>query len=330
MALKGNGLPNIVDIMEATDANGTMPDVAMLLAEENPIILHLPFYEANEAMSHTEMVQVSLPNSEVRLFNRGVKATHGKTTKIKDGIAMFEQRAIVDVEIANLNGNSAKWRMMQNKSHLERMSQDVSDQVFYGNENSAEDNTAGLATRYNSLSGELGKYVIDAGGTTGALTSIYIVVWGEDTVNCRYPKGQSKELLSDEDNGKVTIDQGNGRRLDAYETVYKSKIGISVRDHRYVVRIANIPVANLDKKGDAVDLWDYINTAEHVIKKIRPGKTFAYMPRTVAAYLDKQSLNKENVRLKQTEVDGTLLDNSRGIYFSTCDSILETEEVVTA
>ncbi|ENC6709928.1 hypothetical protein ABKY54_004538 [Vibrio harveyi] len=328
MALKGNGLPNIIDVMEATDPDGTMPEVAMLLAEENPILLHLPFFEANEAMSHTEMVQVSLPNSEVRLFNRGVKTSHGKTTKIKDGIAMFEQRATVDVEIANLNGNSSKWRMMQNKMHLERMSQDVSDQVFYGNEHSADDNTSGVATRYNSLSGELGKYVIDAGGKSGALTSIYVIVWGEDTVNCRYPKGQGKQLLSDEDNGKVTIDQGGGRRLDVYESVYKSKIGLSVRDHRYIIRIANIPVAQLDKKGTNIDLWDLINSAQHKIKKIRPGKTFAYMSRTAFAYLDKQSLNKENVRLTQKEVDGTLLEESRGILFSVCDSVLETEALV--
>ncbi len=331
MSLKGNGLPNILDVMNATDPEDNIADTVQLLGEENPVILHWPFFEANKTMSHEESVQTALPNSEVRQFNRGVVATTGKTNKIEDGIAMFEQRAVVDVEVANLNGNSKQWRAKQDMDHLEKMSQDLSDQFFYGNENSGQDNTAGLASRYNSLSGELGEYVIDAGGTTGNLTSIYIVVYGERMVNCRYPKGQSKQLFDMQDKGEVTItqdDNGTSRRLDVYESVYKSKMGVSVRDHRYVIRIANIPVDLLDKKGTNCDLWDLINSAEHKIKRVIPGKTYAYMNRSVSAYLDKQSLNKENVRLTQEEVDGVKLMASRDIYFSVCDSIINAEELV--
>lgn len=328
MSLKGNGLPNIIDVMNITDPNGAPVQVAELLAEENPILLDIPFFEANQAMSHVETVQTALPNSEIRLFNRGVKFSKGRSAKIEDGIAMFEQRSMIDEEVANLNGNKKQWRMNEDRSHLERMSQDVSDQVFYGNENTGEDNTAGLASRYNSLTGELGKYVVDAGGTTGKLTSIYIVGWNEHTVNGRYPKGQGKQLLQMIDKGLQEVTDDEGRRMSAFETQYKSKIGISVKDHRYVVRIANIPVALLDKEGSNVDLWDLMNSAEHIIKKVVPGKTYAYMNRTVAAYLDKQSLNKANVRLTQEKVDGVMLNKSREILFRVCDSILETEERV--
>ncbi len=328
MSLKGNGLPNIIDVMNMSDPNGAPVQIAELLAEENPILSDVPFFEANQAMSHTETVQTGLPNTEVRLFNRGVKTSKGRSEKIEDGIAMFEQRSTIDEEIANLNGNKKAWRMNEDRGHLEAMGQQVAEQIFYGNENSGDDNTSGLASRYNSLDGELGKYVIDAGGTTGNLTSIYIVVWGEHTVNARYPKGQKKQLLEVLDKGLQEITDGEGRRMSMYETQYRSKIGISVKDYRYVVRIANIPVELLDKEGSNVDLWDLLNSAEHKIKKVIPGKTFAYMPRTVAAYLDKQSLNKPNVRLTQEKVDGVMLDKSRQILFRTCDSIIETEERV--
>ncbi|MHC6528861.1 MULTISPECIES: major capsid protein [unclassified Vibrio] len=328
MSLKGNGLPNIIDVMNLVDPNGSPMQVATLLTEENPIIVDIPFFEANQAMSHVEVVQTALPNSEVRLFNRGVKISKGRTAKIEDGIAMFEQRSMIDEEIANLNGNKKSWRMNEDRGHLEIMAQDISDQIFYGNENSGEDNTSGLAARYGSLSGELGKYVIDAGGTTGKLTSIYVVVWGEQTVNARYPKGQGKQLLQMIDKGLQEVTDNDGRRMSVYETQYKSKIGVSVKDHRYVVRIANIPVDKLDKAGADVDLWDLLNSAEHIIKKVIPGKTYAYMNRTVAAYLDKQSLNKENVRLTQEKVDGTLLNKAREIMFRTCDSVLNTESRV--
>ena len=42
------------------------------------------------------------------------------------------------------------------------------------------------------------------------------------------------------DNGKQTVTDANGGRYDVLESHYKWDCGLSVRDWRYVVRIANI------------------------------------------------------------------------------------------
>ncbi|MGF1877271.1 hypothetical protein L4D77_18355 [Photobacterium frigidiphilum] len=328
MGIKGNGLPTIVDVMNRTDESGAMAMVADLLSETNEILEDIPVFEANQATSHKEVVVTKLPNSELRRFNRGTKSDNGETAQVEDGIAMYEQRSTVDVEIAKLNGNSAKWRASEDSMHLESMSQQICNNLFYGNENDDPDSMSGFMTRYGTKAGNIGKQFVDAGGTTGKLTSIVVVVWDQNTVNGRYPKGQEKELLDMVDSGKVRVTQADGRVLDCMETVYKSKLGLSIKDYRYAVRIGNIPVASLDKEGSTVDLWDLINTATWKIPNLRKGKVFIYANRTVRMYLDKQSVNKSGVRLQQTEVDGKLLDNYRGIFFRTCDAISENEEKV--
>lgn len=331
--VKGNGLPTIVDIMNLTDPDGGMAKVAEILNETNDILEDIPVFEANDTTTHTSTIRTKLPNATVRRFNRGVASSNGETAKVKDGIGMYEQRSQIDVEEAALNNNSAEWRLSEDRGHIEAMSQKLAGDLFYGNENDSGDSIAGLATRYSTKDGNIGKQIIDAGGTTGKLMSIFLVVWDQDTICGRHPKGQAKELLTMKDLGerqKDYVDEVTKENLtlDIMESVYKSKLGLSIKDYRYVVRIANIPVSLLDKEGKAVDLWDLVNSATWKIPNIRSGKAYFYMPRTARAYFDKQSINKPNVQLKQTEVDGKLLDSHRGVYFRTCDAMLETEEQV--
>jgi hypothetical protein len=80
--------------------------------------------------------------------------------------------------------------------------------------------------------------------------SIWLVLWGKNTVFCPFPKG-SKAGLQHKDLGEDTVIDANGGRFQALRTHYQWKNGLAVKDWRYVVRIANINTSNLVAKPAA-------------------------------------------------------------------------------
>ena len=86
--------------------------------------------------------------------------------------------------------------------------------------------------------------ILDAGGTGSDNASVYLVVWGDQTVYCPFPKG-SKAGLTHEDLGEQTVYNSDGTRLQAFATRYQWKNGLVVKDWRYVVRICNIDISDL-------------------------------------------------------------------------------------
>src|SRR5690606_34436193 len=104
---------------------------------------------------------------------------------------MMEARSEIDVDVAKLNGNTAAFRLSEAEAFVEGMNQEFMSALFYGNAALEPEKFTGLATRYNTLdpAQNISSNVLDAGGTGTDNTSIYLVVWGENTVTGIYPKG---------------------------------------------------------------------------------------------------------------------------------------------
>ena len=79
--------------------------------------------------------------------------------------------------------------------------------------------------------------------------------------------------------------------------------GFSLRDWRYVVRIANIDVSDL-AGATPVNLINLLIRAAHKVPNIRMGRPAIYCNRAIATWLDIQALNKANVNLRYAEVFG--------------------------
>ncbi|WP_336657671.1 major capsid protein, partial [Pseudomonas marginalis] len=75
---------------------------------------------------------------------------------------------------------------------------------------------------------------------------IWLVVWGQNTIHGIYPKG-SKAGLEQKHLGEVTLEDENGGKYQGYRTHFQWKNGLTMRDWRYVVRIANIDISKLSK-----------------------------------------------------------------------------------
>ncbi|MFN7073990.1 phage major capsid protein, partial [Proteus mirabilis] len=74
------------------------------------------------------------------------------------------------------------------------------------------------------------------------------------------PKG-SKAGLEQNQLGEVTLQDDNGGKYQGYRTHFKWENGLTVRDWRYVVRIANIDLSKFGQdpeKEDALALPDLL------------------------------------------------------------------------
>ena len=189
----------------------------------------------------------------------------------------------------------------------------------------------GLSARFNDkTNARNSRNIIDAGGSSGRLTSIWLICWGPDTINLRYPKGMMDSGgLTMEDRGRDDVQDEDGNEFTVLKTIYRWKCGVSIKDWRYVVRIANIPVDTLAVNAGTYDLWNALIQAQHRLFNIRQGNCYFYMNRTVRQYLDLQSFNKNNVQYGQQEVNGALVDSFRQIPFRVTDALTNNEAVVS-
>lgn len=328
--------PSLIDVVNRLDPDGKIASVAELLAETNEIIDDAVWLEANDGTTHKTTIRSGLPQPTWRELNYGVQPAKSTTVQVKDSCGMLEAYAEVDKALADLNGNTAEFRLSEDRAFLEGMNQGFADTLMYGNTALNPQRFMGLAPRFAQKSGaESGDNVLLAGGAGADNTSIYLVLWSPNTVHCIYPKG-SKAGLQHTDKGVVTIENAGGiagARMEAYRTHYKWDCGLTVRDWRYVVRIANISVGALTKNAaSGADLIDLMAQALEVLPSgalSGGGKPAFYMNRTVKSFLRRQINNKSNVHLSQQEVGGKSVMTFDDVPVRRVDAVLSTEAAIS-
>jgi Major capsid protein GP7 len=207
---------------------------------------------------------------------------------------MLEGYSDVDKDLAELNGTANQFRLSEDMAFVEAMNQSQANVMFYGNPANDPRQYLGLAPRYSAIAGAgNAQNIIDGGGTSTNNTSIWLVVWGENTAFCTFPKG-SKAGLVHEDLGILPVYDANNNPYQAYRTHFQWKNGLVVKDWRYVVRIANINTANLVANTSAADLIALMSRSLDRIPNFGSGRACFYMNRTVYSMLRLQALARSN------------------------------------
>ncbi|MGL3999846.1 major capsid protein [Pantoea eucalypti] len=324
MAVKGLTALTLADWGKRVDPNGKIDKITELLSQTNPILQDMLIVEGNLPTGHRTTVRSGLPSATWRLLNYGVQPSKSTTVQITDSIGMLESYAEVDKSLADLNGNTSEFRLSEDRAFIEAMNQQMAQTLFYGDTSVNPQQFMGLSSRYSSKAAGNGQNIIDAGGTGTDNTSIWLVVWGENTVHGIFPKGQ-KAGLHMEDKGQQTLRDANNNPYEGYRTHYKWDNGLSLRDWRYVVRIANIDVSDLSVPGTAANIVSLMVKALHRIPNRGMGKPVFYMNRTIGQALDLQSLDKASLALSVKETEGEWWTSFRGVPIREIDAILETE-----
>ena len=287
----------LADWAKRIDPDGRVPIVAELLSQSNEILEDAVFMEGNLPTGHRVVIRTGLPTVYWRAINQGIPTSKSTTAQVDESVGMLESYSEVDKDLADLNGNTSQFRLSEDSAFLEAMNQAQASTMFYGNPGTDPKQYLGLAPRYSAISGAgNSQNIIDAGGTSTNNTSIYLVVWGDNTVFCPFPKGSTAGLMH-EDLGLNTVWDSNGGRYQAYRTHYQWKNGLVVKDWRYVVRICNINTANLVAQSSAADLISLLSRSLDRIPNFCMGRPVFYMNRTVYSMLRIQALNKSNYAL---------------------------------
>ena len=297
MATLSNSNLTLADWAKRSDPDGRVPIVAELLSQSNEILDDCVFKEGNLPTGERVVIRTGLPGVYWRALNQGIPSTKSTTAQIDEACGILEARSEVDKDLAMLNGNTAQFRLSEDTAFLEAMNQTQAETMFYGNPGTDPKKFLGLAPRYGDLSADKAVNILSAGGSGSDNASVYLVVWGDNTVYCPFPKG-SKAGLTHEDLGEQTVYNSDGTRLQAFATRYQWKNGLVVKDWRYVVRICNIDVsdllgsANTQASTASTALVKLMARALYRIPNMAMGRAAFYMNRTVHSGLSIAAMDK--------------------------------------
>ena len=324
--------PNLLDLAKASDPDGKIATIVEILNETNEILDDMVWMEGNLPTGHRSTIRTGIPEPTWRKLYGGVQPTKGTTRQVTDSCGMMEAYAEVDKALADLNGNTSEFRLIEDAAHIEGMSQSLADSLFFASETTEPEKFTGLAPRYNSLSASNAENIIVGGGNSTDNTSIWLVVWGPQTCYGIIPKG-SKAGLQMNDKGQVTIENVDraGGRMEAYRTHYRMDAGLTLRDWRYVVRIPNIDKSSLTADASSgADLVDLMTQAIERVPSLTLGRPVFYMSRNTRTFLRRQLVAK----VKQSTLTMDMVAGKRVVAFDEipvkrCDSLAADEALVS-
>jgi len=338
MATVGNTYLTLADLYKQQDGMGKVTSAIIeLLAETNPILEDMIVQECNNGTTHLTTVRTGIPSATWRRLYQAVQPSKTTNKQVQDATGMLEAWSEIDADLVKLSKDPGQFRLNEASGFLEGMNNQMAEALFYADTDTDPEKFMGLMPRFNSLAGAdtSAQIVNAAGASAGAQTSVWFIVWGERTVHALYPSG-SMAGLQREDKGMQTKETTAGV-YDVMREKFQWKIGLSVRDYRYVVRICNLDTAALI--AGTVDIYKFMRKAYYKLyqRKVTGGRAAIYCNADVLEALDAASTptlqdytgSASPVRLRTTEVDGREIKTYRGMPVRECEAILGTEAVVS-
>lgn len=323
--------PTLKDHLSMMDDKGNIAPIIDILSQQNDILEDAVVIEGNGVASHKTSSVLSLPSPTWRKLNQGIQPSYGQVVPIVDTCGTLADYFQVDRKVADLNGNTAQFRLAQTAMKLEGINQAMATALIYADESTASEKFTGFAPRYNNQSLNNGGNIITDAATPDNAdnTSIWLVGWAQDKVHLFYPKGSRAGLIH-EDKGlqtvQVTNPDGSTGLMEAYQEYFEWNIGLAVADWRYVVRI-NFDLENVIAAGTSGPvLAQLMAKAMRLIPNLSACRPAFYANRDTLTMMDLQAMEKANMGFNTIEdAQGKFITKFRSIPVRRCDAILSTE-----
>lgn len=321
--------PTLLDQMKARNPDGSMAKVAPLLMRKTPMFEDATFLEGNKPDGHLVTTQSGIPSVGWVRYNEGVDPSKQRRDQFTESIGMLAGRSEIDEKLLSLYGDGAAFRASEDLSFVGSMGKEADRALMYEDTTTSPEKIRGLAPRFNSTTAEGGSNIIlcDSDAAGSDQTSVWLVCWSPETMFCVFPKGSQAGIHS-KDRGLQQVTDANGRKFDAYVTAWELKVGLVVKDWRYVVRIANIDAAKV--AAGTSPLLEAMNAALEQIEDLQSGRYAWYGNRAVATYLRNKQIEKvAQSTLTVEQLAGRPVLSYGGVPFRRSDSILSTEAVIS-
>jgi hypothetical protein len=328
MAGVGNTFPTLLDLSSRMENGSVAKQIIELLAPKNEVLDDIPWLECNDGSGHITTVRTGLPSGTWRKFNYGVNQEKSTTAQIRDTTGMLQSYSTIDAKLVQRAKDPAAFRKTEDMAQLQGLTKTFMDQFIQGTSANPE-RFVGLMERFNDRTGpENAENILTGGGAGADNTSIWLCVFGETSVHGIYPSGSQAGLMQ-KDLGEQTVYDSNNDPYQAFRTLFGWDCGLTVRDWRQVVRIANIDVSDLTKDASAgADLLDLMVQALELVHDMGAGRPAFLMNRTIKSFLRRQMLNKDNALIRMDEMAGKPVLSFGGVPCRRVDAILNSEAVV--
>lgn len=331
MANQNTNPTTYADWAKTRDPSGKTAEIVEVLSKMHPSVKDIVIKESNKTDTEETTVRAGEPRGTWVGFNEGampVKASSRQTADKQGRMIAYNE---VDKALADLESDKAAFMLSESTATMSGMEKDHAETLFYGNSFTSPKEFMGLFPRFNDVSAENARNIINgaaSGSATGGAnqTSIYSITWGMQTAYEHFPKG-SMVGLDMRDLGEVTVHDANGGRFQAYRVFFEHKVGFTVKDWRSCYRIAQLSVAAI--KADTINLIELLIRAQHRLRNTNLGQQVIYCNEDVYTALDIAALNKTNVHLSMREWAGEEIVHFRGIPIRMEEAILSTESDVT-
>jgi hypothetical protein len=341
MATIGSSFLNLIDTYRA-QGDAATAEVVEVLRRSSPFVADAITVEANQGATHQHSIRTGLPAVTWGRLYQGIPQSKTGKAMVTDTTGFVEGLSTIDKRLLDISPNPAATRMGEATGFLESLTQEAETGGFYHDSATTPEKFKGLFARYNVIGGGgAGNQVIDGGGLGSDNASIAVITWSENATHLIHPKG-SKAGIIREDKGEQRVTDAAGNAYYVMEELFRWHLGLSVRDWRYNVRVANIDVSELNAGN--VDIYALLRKAYHRVHgRIRAtdmkdanasvnGRTVMYVNRTVYEAMDAQQSNGTNpaLRLTPKELEGAEVESYRGIPIRVTDALLNTESRVLA
>jgi hypothetical protein len=325
--------PTLNDFLQALGPDDAVTDLGELLMQTNQLYEDMTWVEGNLLTGHRFSVRTGLPTPTWRRLYQGVQPTKSTRAQVTASTGMLEDYSEVDKALADLNGNTVRFRLQEDAAHVEGFNQTVARSLVYESEDTNPEAITGFMPHYNATPGStgIGQQIIDAGGTGTDNASILLVGWAPNTIYGIFPKG-SKAGLIVEDQGEVrafakTADGTQNGYYQAYSTHYRWDLGLVVQDYRYAVRICNIDRSLLGADPTVTgylgaNLPNLMFEAMEYLPSMENCRPVFYMDRAIKTKLRQQIPNVvKNSTLQSMEVGGKKVDSFQDVPIRRMDQM---------
>lgn len=330
-------MPTLLDAIKRKNPDGTEAKIIELLKARDPMLEDMVVLECNGDDGHLLTQRTSLPSitaANWRAINQGVPIAKSTTGQLTEVCGCLETYSAIDKALVDRNGPG--FRLSEDAGHLMALKNEINTGLVYHSTLSAPRKFMGLAPRYAATTGTAGSQIIlaDSGASGNDQTSVWGVVWGDGSVNVRYPKGTSGGVTH-EDKGQMTWDATDStlavrKVFEAYVSHFKWELGLVVEDWRQAVRVGNIDTSALvSDAASGADVIESMIRAYHKLFAPSAGRLAWYCNRTVGTYLHLQALNKTSNTLTIENVGGKPVTFFLGAPVRETDAITDTESVLS-
>lgn len=297
MAATTNVRLNIIEWSKHFHRGKVIPDVA-LLAQDNQMVMDIPFVECNDGTTHLYSLTTKLPTVSKTRFGGGTPESKSGRAQERENCVMISGFSSVEEKMSKVGGSAGQVMAKEDVNFAEAMKQGFAQALLYGNRTSDVDDINGFATRYSSLTGTKSANVFScAGASANAQTSIYGVNWGPDVYGI-FPEGLTAGYQRNFLGRNVTT-LANGNRLVELNTEHNWNFGLVIEHWASAGRICNIQTADaqaLTNNQAPTSFANILHKMTLLLQRLnrRPGKKVLYANDTVHALMMRLGLEKSS------------------------------------